>query len=213
MPAMVRSVAGSKRVEASSHRRSMSAAVASPGTDRGTARVLCARLRAGDRGAQSWCPSPAHPGSLWTSPTAAVPVVCEARELRRWGNDRSDGRDRLGCPLRASLALTGNRCPRRALYTRRRTRRPRGLSRSTAWRRSGDSGMPAAAAPTSGSGRSARSWRSTHRSRSCEWPWTTTTGQRWRDLWVLTLDGSGRCERFEEWPFAANQSDGHEADR
>ena len=37
-------------------------------------------------------------------------------------------------------------------------------------------------------------------------------GQRWRDLWVLTLDGSGRCERFEEWPFAANQSDGHEAD-
>jgi hypothetical protein len=37
-------------------------------------------------------------------------------------------------------------------------------------------------------------------------------GQRWRDLWVLTLDGSGRCERFEEWPFAPYQRDGHEDD-
>lgn len=37
-------------------------------------------------------------------------------------------------------------------------------------------------------------------------------GQRWRDLWVLALDGSGRCERFEEWPFAPGQPDGHEAD-
>jgi hypothetical protein len=55
------------------------------------------------------------------------------------------------------------------LFTHGVVLRPRGLSRSTAWRRSGDSGMPAAAAPTSGSGRRARSWRSTHRSRSCEW--------------------------------------------
>ena len=38
-------------------------------------------------------------------------------------------------------------------------------------------------------------------------------GQRWRDLWVLALDEQGRCERFEEWPFAADQSDGHEDDR
>ena len=35
-------------------------------------------------------------------------------------------------------------------------------------------------------------------------------GQRWRDLWVLTLDATGRCERFEEWPFAPDQPDGHE---
>jgi len=26
-------------------------------------------------------------------------------------------------------------------------------------------------------------------------------GERWRDLWVITLDEDGRCERFEEWPF------------
>lgn len=38
-------------------------------------------------------------------------------------------------------------------------------------------------------------------------------GQRWRDLWVLTLDDQGRCERFEEWPCAPDQNDGHEADR
>ena len=37
-------------------------------------------------------------------------------------------------------------------------------------------------------------------------------GQHWRDLWVLTLDESGRCERFEEWPFAPDQRDGHEGD-
>ena len=37
-------------------------------------------------------------------------------------------------------------------------------------------------------------------------------GQRWRDLWVLVLDGDGRCERFEEWPFAPDQPDGHEDD-
>jgi hypothetical protein len=36
-------------------------------------------------------------------------------------------------------------------------------------------------------------------------------GQRWRDLWVLALDGSGRCERFKEWPFAPDQPDGHES--
>jgi hypothetical protein len=34
-------------------------------------------------------------------------------------------------------------------------------------------------------------------------------GQRWRDLWVLTLDDEGRCEHFEEWPFAPVQDDGH----
>jgi ketosteroid isomerase-like protein len=38
-------------------------------------------------------------------------------------------------------------------------------------------------------------------------------GQRWRDLWVLVLDAQGRCERFEEWPFAPDQPDGHEDDR
>jgi hypothetical protein len=37
-------------------------------------------------------------------------------------------------------------------------------------------------------------------------------GQRWRDLWVLAQDATGRCERFEEWPFAPDQPDGHEAD-
>lgn len=35
---------------------------------------------------------------------------------------------------------------------------------------------------------------------------------RWRDLWVLTFDGDGRCAAFEEWPFAPGQSDGHEPD-
>jgi hypothetical protein len=38
-------------------------------------------------------------------------------------------------------------------------------------------------------------------------------GQRWRDLWVLAFDEQGRCEHFEEWPFAPNQPDGHEGDR
>jgi ketosteroid isomerase-like protein len=38
-------------------------------------------------------------------------------------------------------------------------------------------------------------------------------GQRWRDLWVLDLNSEGRCHHFEEWPFAPNQSDGHEGDR
>src|SRR5688572_8259389 len=27
------------------------------------------------------------------------------------------------------------------------------------------------------------------------------SGERWRDLWVLTFDDEGRCEAFEEWPF------------
>lgn len=38
-------------------------------------------------------------------------------------------------------------------------------------------------------------------------------GQRWRDLWLLTLDDQGRCEHFEEWPFAPDQDDGHGDDR
>jgi SnoaL-like domain len=37
-------------------------------------------------------------------------------------------------------------------------------------------------------------------------------GQRWRDLWVLTLDDEDRCEHFEEWPFAPDQDDGHRDD-
>jgi hypothetical protein len=36
------------------------------------------------------------------------------------------------------------------------------------------------------------------------------TSGRWRDLWVLLFDAHGRCTRFEEWPFAPGQSDGHE---
>ena len=38
-------------------------------------------------------------------------------------------------------------------------------------------------------------------------------GQRWRDLWLLTLDRQNRCEHFEEWPFAPDQDDGHRDDR
>ena len=34
-------------------------------------------------------------------------------------------------------------------------------------------------------------------------------GSRWRDLWVIRFDGDGRCEAFEEWPFAPRQHDGH----
>ena len=33
---------------------------------------------------------------------------------------------------------------------------------------------------------------------------------RWRDLWVLRFDTEGRCDEFEEWPFAPGQRDGHE---
>ena len=35
-------------------------------------------------------------------------------------------------------------------------------------------------------------------------------GERWRDLWVLSLDANGRCTHFEEWPFAPAQPDGHD---
>jgi hypothetical protein len=38
-------------------------------------------------------------------------------------------------------------------------------------------------------------------------------GQRWRDLWLLTLDEHGRCEYFEEWPFAPDRDDGHRDDQ
>jgi hypothetical protein len=38
-------------------------------------------------------------------------------------------------------------------------------------------------------------------------------GQRWRDLWLLNFDEAGRCQHFEEWPFAPGQPDGHEEDR
>jgi len=33
--------------------------------------------------------------------------------------------------------------------------------------------------------------------------------QRWRDLWVLRFAADGRCEHFEEWPFAPDQPSGH----
>jgi hypothetical protein len=33
--------------------------------------------------------------------------------------------------------------------------------------------------------------------------------ERWRDLWVLTFGDDGRCAAFEEWPFGAQQPDGH----
>jgi ketosteroid isomerase-like protein len=28
----------------------------------------------------------------------------------------------------------------------------------------------------------------------------------YRDLWIITLDGSGRCRHFEEWPFHPGQA-------
>ncbi len=34
--------------------------------------------------------------------------------------------------------------------------------------------------------------------------------ERWRDLWVLRFTDNGQCDRFEEWPFAPDQPDGHE---
>jgi hypothetical protein len=37
----------------------------------------------------------------------------------------------------------------------------------------------------------------------------TTTGNRWRDLWIVELAADGRCHAFEEWPFAPDQRDGH----
>jgi ketosteroid isomerase-like protein len=36
------------------------------------------------------------------------------------------------------------------------------------------------------------------------------TGSRWRDLWLVQLDGHGLCFVFEEWPFAPEQRDGHD---
>ena len=35
-------------------------------------------------------------------------------------------------------------------------------------------------------------------------------GERWRDLWIVHFDATGRCTAFEEWPFAPDQPDGHE---
>ena len=35
---------------------------------------------------------------------------------------------------------------------------------------------------------------------------------RWRDLWVIRLTPDGRCTSFEEWPFAPDQRDGHQAE-
>ncbi|WP_063047296.1 hypothetical protein [Nocardia pseudovaccinii] len=40
-----------------------------------------------------------------------------------------------------------------------------------------------------------------------EYRWDTLS--RWRDLWVLRFDSGGLCDRFEEWPFAPEQADGH----
>jgi hypothetical protein len=34
-------------------------------------------------------------------------------------------------------------------------------------------------------------------------------GERSRDLWLLELNDEGRCDHFEEWPFAPDQDDGH----
>ena len=39
----------------------------------------------------------------------------------------------------------------------------------------------------------------------------TATGDRWRDLWIIELDHDGRCRAFEEWPFAPDPRDGHQA--
>jgi hypothetical protein len=38
-------------------------------------------------------------------------------------------------------------------------------------------------------------------------------GQRWRDLWLLTMNDDGRCEHFAEWPFAPDQDDGHQGEQ
>jgi hypothetical protein len=35
------------------------------------------------------------------------------------------------------------------------------------------------------------------------------SGTTWRDLWVLSYADDGRCRAFEEWPFTAQQPDGH----
>lgn len=36
-------------------------------------------------------------------------------------------------------------------------------------------------------------------------------GTSWRDLWIVEVDATGRCIRFEEWPFAPSQPDGQES--
>jgi ketosteroid isomerase-like protein len=35
--------------------------------------------------------------------------------------------------------------------------------------------------------------------------------RHWRNLWILRFAEDGRCSRFEEWPFAPDQFDGHES--
>lgn len=37
-----------------------------------------------------------------------------------------------------------------------------------------------------------------------------SSGRAWRNLWVLAFSTGGRCSRFEEWPFAPGQADGHQ---
>jgi hypothetical protein len=37
----------------------------------------------------------------------------------------------------------------------------------------------------------------------------TTTGNRWRDLWIIDFADDGRCRAFVEWPFAPDRPDGH----
>lgn len=33
---------------------------------------------------------------------------------------------------------------------------------------------------------------------------------RWRDIWVMTFDATGKCRSFEEWPFSPDQDDGQD---
>ena len=33
---------------------------------------------------------------------------------------------------------------------------------------------------------------------------------QWRDLWIVQYSASGRCARFEEWPFDPERPDGHQ---
>lgn len=39
--------------------------------------------------------------------------------------------------------------------------------------------------------------------------YAASSSGRWRDLWVLRFAADGRCQAFEEWPFAPDQPDGH----
>jgi SnoaL-like domain len=34
-----------------------------------------------------------------------------------------------------------------------------------------------------------------------------STGERWRDLWILRFADDGRCSHFEEWPIAPEEPD------